>query len=565
MVVPTEAWRTLKHAGYGLAVGALLAAGAAAEAVLGSDEGGFWEGYGHYLIGALGWGALGGCLFAGAWYALLQRYPVGWGSVAPRYWGVMAALSAATTASAILLYLDRQAMVNIAFAAGAGALLALVECCKPAPAYRVHPQGWCIVVVVVALWVSATSGLIPQLIVYDWGWPAFAILATCLWLSFRVGSRDKPVRFHRVVLVVGAAFGATPVLELAFNEFRWRNGPPPALSSHVAQLLQVAKASTHADDVYVVVPDRYPSPTAAEQAGYGYSNLNFLDRWLVDRDARTDTPSTTLTFDQIASLEKEGGARWLRDPVSFRAAHLAGMTVDGYMGSYDSLAPLPYDTLDRVTTWRWATAGALLSSRFLYGLGFRDMPTVFDGRMESGSYADIQCAEYAEQRVRMLSRRPTDREQPSLTIMHLYYLHDKLDMSPEGYCVDGATTQHTLDALPLFLEILRRKALLEAAGSRGVWIVAAADEGWHSKGFPHDVWRAVYSSRGLPEAWSEQGIPDYPDLLAEVLRRAFLGEAMGSHTKTSGAPFKSTEYASSRTPKAPASSGPKRHRYGCRV
>ena len=528
MVVSAEAQRTLKHACYGLVVGAVLAAGAAAEAVLGSGEGGFWEGYGHYLIGALGWGALGGGLFAVGWYALLQHHHVGWGSVPPRYWGAIAALCAIVAALAILLHLERQAMVNVAFAAGVGALLALVECCRPTPAYRVHPQGWSVALVAVALWVSATAGLIPQLVIYNWGWPAFAVLATCLWLSFRTGSQDKPFRFHRVVLVVGVAFGATPVVELVFSESNRINGPDvaPEVSPHVAQLLQVAKESTHADDVYLVVPDRYPSPTAAEQAGYGYSNLNFLDHWLIDHDARTDTPSTTATFDQIASLEKEGGEHWLRDPISFQAARLAGMTVDGYMGSYDSLAPLPFDTLDRVSTWRWATAGALLSSRFLYGLGISSLPTVFDGRMESGSYAEIQCDEYAAQRVRMLSPR-RDRERPSLTIMHLYYLHDELEMTPEGYCVDGATAQQTLDVLPLFLEVLRRKALAEAAGGRGVWIVAAADEGWHVKGLPNDVWRSVYSSRRLPEAWEEEGIPDYPDVLVEVLRRAFQQEAIG--------------------------------------
>ena len=118
------------------------------------------------------------------------------------------------------------------------------------------------------------------------------------------------------------------------------------------------------------------------------------------------------------------------------------------------------------------------------------------------------------------SRRVWTGKNPPLTIMHLYFLHDGL--TTDGRCVDEASEQETLDALSAFLEALRVKALEEAGGRRGVWILAGADQGWCAKGLPkNDAWRSVYSSRGAPTSWATEGIPDYPDALAEVLMMAF--------------------------------------------
>ena len=161
----------------------------------------------------------------------------------------------------------------------------------PAPRYRIHPEGWCVILVATALRASAAAALTAKVLIYSWGWGSFAVLAACLWLSFRADSRQGAIRSHRVFLAVGVAFGVAPLIELALNETMSgadvkEDGPM------VAAVLRTVEVSSRTDDVYVVVPDRFPSPAAAESAGRGYSNLGILGHWVVDRRARTETPST---------------------------------------------------------------------------------------------------------------------------------------------------------------------------------------------------------------------------------------------------------------------------------
>ena len=353
------------------------------------------------------------------------------------------------------------AIFAIAGAGGlAGTLLALPGA-LPRPI--VHPSF--------GLWVMLAFGNI------DWLWSLEGGSRVAVQLGVLCAITAAAARYRESKAQVGLAAGTalaiitlTPIAAVALKDATaitqatWWYGEPGLGEQMLARASELKRYAHELPDIYLVVPDRYPSPAEAERRGYPYPQ-EALARlrargWQIRDEALTLTPRTAVTLastfalttsltdgtrvetahERVKSLYETNRLRWRQsfaEPLLLRVLARAGYETRGWIGWWLPMDAVPFDRIDRSQTNLPAgTLGEAVRDTWLWlHLGWtRRIDEKQWGRVARSTQAN--CRELAHQRERFFAAddERDGRRPPRFVLYHVFWLHDLVNMNSAGEC-----------------------------------------------------------------------------------------------------------------------------------
>ena len=273
-------------------------------------------------------------------------------------------------------------------------------------------------------------------------------------------------------IIAGAgvvAMALTPITALTWKdataslEPQWWFEEPGLGGRMRAQAAHIGRSAGGLPDIYLVVPDRHPSPSEAKRRGIAYPE-EALARlrargWQIRDEARTATPETSVTFastlaltttitdgtavetapGRIKTLYDAGRLRWRRafaQPLLLDVLARAGYETQGWIGWWLPSEAIPFDRVDRLRrSWLGGSLGRAAAttwrSQHLAGLGRSEERGL--GHVARSRWTD--CHEVVSQRERFFATDHDDRKPgPLFVLYHAYWLHDMVEMDAAGAC-----------------------------------------------------------------------------------------------------------------------------------
>ena len=319
-------------------------------------------------------------------------------------------------------------------------------------------------------------------------------------------------------VVPGAALAA--IVAVPISAILWKNAFVPAedqwwfddpefrgsVLSDARALGEKAKVG-ELPDIWLIVPDQYPSVSEAARRGVPYSEVE-LERlrergWRIHDNASTDVPDTTVTLAQTLSLSarlvngqsqvpatserlwglfEQNALRWERtfsDPLLLTVLEEAGYDTWGWIGWWLAPQYLPFLHMDKsrdgvlnrlhqavVDEWLWIHLGLWRSKS--------------DNQAQHLRTSERNCRELTAQRERFFAWNPEQgpNRKPLFVFYHLFWSHDGANMDVSGECQVDEPDDYDLTAggnveWAAFCEDLRQ---------RDEWVM-----GWAPGCLPMDV------------------------------------------------------------------------------
>ena len=293
------------------------------------------------------------------------------------------------------------------------------------------------------------------------------LLITVLWGAFRLRGADwRPGAVAAAVLV---AITLAPILTLLWRDAavaakeQWWFADSELASQLVAQAPALRETESVNPDIYLVVPDRYPSPLEARRRDHPYpapALAALRERgWRIRNEASTDMPRTSLTMASTFALTTRltNGEREKRGPVEAKALleskqlqfgrsftkpllldffERAGYDTWGWIGWWLLTEYVPFGHVDKsrneqlITALHMVTLDAWLS---IHSGGRKRTPDPWRNRALS---TQRNCQELVDQRERFFAfQRPhRQRGKPLFVLYHVFWLHDTVNMNASGAC-----------------------------------------------------------------------------------------------------------------------------------
>ena len=393
------------------------------------------------------WGWIGVSAVAGALVALGTIAGLMLGSGAR--WSDIAQLGTAGAVATILCA-----------GAAAGAALALPGAL---PGRIFHPS--------IGLWLMVVFGNVDWLRALDGATKAAAQSALLVAIIVAAAAlRRADARLGRVAAAVVAGLALSPVVALTWTDVtraantQWWFEEEGLGETLLAQAREASRPAGGHPDIYLVVPDQYPSPAEAERRGHPYP-AEALARlrargWRIRDEAFTPAPRTAVTLaatlaltttvtdganvetapEMLKALFEADRLAWRRsfaDPLLLEVLANAGYETQGWIGWWLMTERLDFDRVDRLresvtggslgravaVTWRWQHLDWLRTRHE-------------ENERRTGLSRWTRCHEVVSQRERFFA---TDREEREpgrawFALYHVYWLHDAVAMDATGAC-----------------------------------------------------------------------------------------------------------------------------------